>query len=124
LSETSIVSIVDDDQSIRVSVGALVRSLGYAAHAFASAEEFLNSAEAEATDCLITDIQMPGMSGVELQQALALKGRQLPIIFITAFPKERITRQVIAAGAICLLSKPFDGGALVSCIETALSSRG
>lgn len=124
MSETSIVSIVDDDQSIRVSVGALVRSLGYAAHAFASAEEFLNSAEAEATDCLITDIQMPGMSGVELQQALALKGRQLPIIFITAFPKERITRQVIAAGAICLLSKPFDGGALVSCIETALSSRG
>lgn len=90
---------------------------------FASAEDFLNSTEADTTDCLIADIQMPGMSGIELQQALASAGRKLPIIFITAFPENRIRDQVLAAGAICLLSKPCDGDTLVNSIEFALASR-
>jgi FixJ family two-component response regulator len=121
LPKIPVVSVVDDDESVRVSIRALVRSLGYAAYAFASAEALLSSREAEASDCLIADIQMPGMSGVELQQALALKGRKVPIIFITAFPEDHIRDQVLAAGAVCLLGKPCDGGVLVNFIESALS---
>jgi FixJ family two-component response regulator len=117
------ISVVDDDESVRTSIGALVRSLGRAAHTYASAEDFLGSAELDTTDCLITDVQMPGMSGIELQQALAQQGRKLPIIFITAFPENRITTQVMAAGAVCLLSKPCDGDVLADYIETALSAR-
>jgi FixJ family two-component response regulator len=117
------ISVVDDDEAVRVSLGALVRSLGRVAHTFASAEEFLNSVEAQATDCLIADIQMPGMTGIELQQALAAAGRRVPIIFITAFPENRIREQVLAAGAVCLLSKPCDGDTLVNSIESVLASR-
>jgi FixJ family two-component response regulator len=123
LAETSIISIVDDDLSVRVSVGALVRSLGHAACVFPSAEDFLSSGELETTDCLIADVQMPGMSGVELQQVLVKTGRKLPIIFITAYPEDRIRQQVLAAGAVCLLSKPCDGDTLVGCIESALATR-
>jgi FixJ family two-component response regulator len=117
------ISVVDDDESVRTSLGALVRSLGRAANTFASAEEFLGSVEADATECLITDIQMPGMSGIELQQTLARRGSKVPVILITAFPKNQIHEQVLAAGAVCLLSKPCDGEALVNFIESALSSR-
>jgi FixJ family two-component response regulator len=123
LFDTQSVSVVDDDESIRSSVGALIRSLGYTAHAFPSAEDFLNSAAAEATDCVVADIQMPGMSGIELQQALLTRGSRLPIIFITAFPQDRFRQQVLAAGAVCLLGKPCDGDELVRYIESALSSR-
>ena len=123
MRETTIVSIVDDDESVRDSVSALVRSLGYTSHAYPSAEDFLNSAAAESADCLVADIQMPGMSGIELQQALATKGSKLPIIFITAFPEDHVKQKVLAAGAICLLSKPCDGDLLVSWIEAALKSR-
>ena len=123
MRETAIVSIVDDDESVRDSVSALVRSLGYTARAYPSAEDFLNSAEADAADCLITDIQMPGMSGIELQQVLVTKGSKLPIIFITAFPEDHLKRKVLAAGAVCLITKPCDGEALVTYIEFALTSR-
>jgi FixJ family two-component response regulator len=119
-----IVSIVDDDESIRDSISALVRSLGYIPHAYPSAEDFLNSAAAESADCLVLDIQMPGMSGIELQQALATKGSKLPIIFITAFPEDHAKQKVLAAGAVCLLSKPCDGDVLESCIQSALTLRG
>jgi FixJ family two-component response regulator len=123
LPKIPVISVVDDDESVRIAIGALVRSLGHVAYAFASAEDFLNSAEAEATDCLIADIQMPGMSGIELQQVLAASGRRVPMIFITAFPKDRIRNQVLSAGAVGLLGKPWDGGALLNYIETALSLR-
>ena len=123
MRETTIVSIVDDDESVRDSVSALVRSLGYTAHAYPSAEDFLNSAAAESADCLVADIQMPGMSGIELQQALLRKGSTLPIIFITAFPEDHIKQKALAAGALCLLRKPCDGELLVSYIESALTSR-
>lgn len=123
MSKLPVVSVIDDDESVRVSVAALVRSLGHIAHAFASAEDFLASSELGATDCLVTDIQMPGMSGIELQQTLATSGRALPTIFITAFPEDRIRKQVLATGAVGLLSKPYDGDTLVNFIETVLSSR-
>jgi FixJ family two-component response regulator len=123
LSKIPVVSVVDDDDSVRASIGALVRSLGYTAYAYASAEELLDSGEAAASDCLVADIQMPGMSGIELQRTLARQGHQVPIIFITAFPEDRIRSQVLAAGAVGLLSKPCDGDVLVNCIEAALSSR-
>ena len=116
-----VVSVIDDDESVRISIGALVRSLGRVAYAFASAEDFLRSAEAEATDCLITDIQMPGMSGLELQATLAEENQRIPIIFITAFPEDRIRKKVLSAGAIGLLAKPYDGDLLVNFIESALS---
>jgi FixJ family two-component response regulator len=123
LPRVPMVSVVDDDEAVRVSIGALVRSLGRVAHTFASAADFLNSAEAQDTDCLIADIQMPGMTGIELQQALATAGRKVPIIFITAFPDNHIREQVMAAGAVCLLSKPCDGDTLVNSIESVLVSR-
>jgi FixJ family two-component response regulator len=123
LPRNPVVAVVDDDESVRLSIRSLIRSLGYTAHAFASGEDFLRSAEAETIDCLVTDVQMPGMSGLELQQALVSGGNPPPIIFITAFPQDRIKQQVVAAGATCLLSKPYDGGVLVKCIEAALASR-
>jgi FixJ family two-component response regulator len=123
LPDTPVVSIVDDDNDVRAATQLFVRSLGYMAFAFASAEAFLNSSEIGITDCVIADIQMPGMSGVDLQQALASQGRNLPMIFITAFPSERIREQVVAAGAICMLTKPYKGDALVGCLRIALAHR-
>jgi FixJ family two-component response regulator len=123
LSENISVCVVDDDESIRLSVGALIRSLGYAAHAFPSAEAFLNSPEGAAADCLITDVQMPGLSGIDLQKALVARGDAPPVIFITAFPQERIRRQAMDGGALTFLSKPCDGDLLVRSIEEALSAR-
>jgi FixJ family two-component response regulator len=115
------ISIIDDDESVRMATESLVRSLGFGVSTFASAEEFLQSARLHDTWCLITDVQMPGMTGDELQSYLLEHGHELPIIFITAFPEERIRQKVDAAGAIGFLSKPFDGGAMIKCIDKALS---
>jgi FixJ family two-component response regulator len=115
------VSIVDDDDAVRTATQTFVRSLGYKATAFASAEAFLKAPERETADCLIADIQMPGMSGLDLQRELALHRPSLPIIFITAFPEDRIRQQAMAAGAACLLAKPYDGDVLIECIEKALA---
>ena len=115
-----VVSVIDDDESVRISIGALVRSLGRVAYAFASAEDFLRSAEAEATDCLITDIQMPGMSGLELQATLAEENQRIPIIFITAFGDARTRAQAMRSGAVEFLEKPFDDDVLLGSIRSAL----
>ena len=117
------ISIVDDDESVRVATQRLVRSLGFVAHAFASPEEFLHSPRLNDTACLIADVQMPGMSGVELQSLLVARGNQTPMIFITAFPDERIRTRAMDAGAIGFLSKPFDGRTLVECLHRALKGR-
>jgi FixJ family two-component response regulator len=117
------VSIVDDDRSVRTATQTLIRSMGFKAAAFESAEDFLNSPEVETTDCLIADIQMPGMSGVDLQDALVARNSKLPIIFITAFPDDRIRERVLAAGAVCMLTKPCDGGKIEKYLEEALSRR-
>lgn len=112
--------IIDDDEEVRAAIENLLQSYGFGSHTFASAEEFLASSLLERTDCLITDLQMPGMSGVDLQATLVQKGHQLPMIFITAFPAERLRRQVEASGAVGYLSKPFDAGMLMDCVNAAL----
>jgi FixJ family two-component response regulator len=117
------VSVVDDDRDVRAATETLLRSRGYRAAAFSSAEEFLNSPEIDITDCLILDVQMPGMSGIELQQTLAVRQRKLPIIFVTAFPDDRIRDQALAAGAVCFLTKPCKGDSIVKCLEAALGRR-
>lgn len=124
MSSPPMISIIDDDESVRVATESLVRSLGLTARTFASAEAFLESALVGNTACVITDVQMPGMSGVELQSVLRSKGDTTPLIFITAFPEERIRRQVDAAGAIGFLAKPFDGSAMIACIDRALGAAG
>ena len=95
------------DDLVRTAMASLVRSLGLAAHTFAGADEFLQSPRLDDTGCLILDVQMPGTSGLELQELLAARGCRLPVIFITAHPEERIRDQALAAGAVCFLSKPY-----------------
>jgi FixJ family two-component response regulator len=111
------ISIIDDDESVRESTKALVMSLGYAARTYISAEEFLRS-NLDDTSCLILDVQMRGLSGIELQERV---GRRIPIIFITAVTDERIRTQVLDAGAIGFLSKPFSDKKLVRCLDSALN---
>jgi FixJ family two-component response regulator len=122
LQQAPVVSIVDDDESVRTAAKCLVRSLGCDAHIFASAEEFLKSALVSTSACLIVDVQMPKMNGLELQSALRAKGHHTPIIFITAFPEERFRARAFEEGAICFLSKPFDAKDLVDCLTMALAS--
>ena len=121
MANTKIVSIVDDDDAVRAATQTFVRSLGYKAVAFASAEDFLKSPELTSANSLIADIHMPGMSGIDLQRELTDRRPELPIIFITAFPEERVREQLMAAGAIGMLSKPYDGDTLIDYIEQALA---
>ncbi len=123
MANTIIVSIVDDDDAVRTATQTFVRSLGYKAASFPSAEDFLKSPELDTADCLIADIHMPGMSGIDLQKELVQRRPSLPIIFITAFPEERVRDQLMAAGAIGMLSKPYDGDTLIACIEKALAKK-
>jgi FixJ family two-component response regulator len=116
------IAVIDDDTAVRESTKGLLRSLGYEACAFASAEDFLNSDEINRISCIVTDVRMPGMGGVALQARLINDGRRIPIIFITAFPEERVKEQVLAAGAGCFLVKPYQEGSLIKCIESALAA--
>ena len=122
MTENSLISIVDDDDWIRGAIEALVRSLGLATRTFASAEAFLQSSVVAETRCLILDVHMPGMSGLELQDHLSRLGSEIPIIFITAYPDETIKARTLSAGAICFLHKPIDlrGRRLLDCLYTAL----
>jgi FixJ family two-component response regulator len=120
LSKLPLVAIVDDDTSVRTTTDSLVRSFGYAVNTFASAEEFLRSNRLDDLSCVISDVQMPGMSGVELQAHLLTQGYHVPFIFVTAFPDDRVRAQALRAGAICYLTKPFDGDSLVRCLQAAL----
>jgi FixJ family two-component response regulator len=117
------ISIVDDDESVREATKGLVRSLGYGAVAFASAEEFLQSNQLNDTECVISDVQMHGLSGVELQSQLIADGNHMPIIFITASQEERTRARVLTAGAIGVLSKPFNEEHLIEYLNTALAAR-
>jgi FixJ family two-component response regulator len=117
------ISIIDDDPSVREATDGLVRSLGYRVATFASAEDFLQSDRVDETACLITDLQMPGLSGVELQSVLIARGNHTPMIFVTAFMEEKSRRRALEAGAIGFLGKPFDEARLIECLETALQSR-
>ena len=123
MPKVPVISIVDDDASLREAILCLMRSLGYDAHSFASAEQFLGSPYLDATSCLIADVQMPGMSGIELQHALISMGRSLPVILISAFPGERLRAKSLVPDPVCFLSKPFDTKALVECLEKALRNK-
>ncbi len=120
MSRVPVVSIVDDDDSVRAAMSSLVRSLGYDACVFASAEAFLASPHLHDTSCLIADVQMPGMSGLELQSKLIALGQDIPIIFITAFAEERRRKQAEAAGAVGFFSKPVDSRMIIGCLDAAL----
>jgi FixJ family two-component response regulator len=120
LHTVPVISIVDDDESVRAATGSLVRSLGFKAHTFASAEEFLRSQHVDETSCLIADVKMPGINGIELQGLVHEGGRRIPIIFITAFPEGHIRVRAMQAGAIGFLGKPFDAAALIKCLDLAL----
>ena len=124
VSNPPVLSVVDDNASVRVGTENLLSSLGYTVHTFASAEEFLRSAHFSDTSCVITDVQMPAMSGVELQALLLAQGHHLPLIFITAFPDETIRARALKAGATCFLTKPFDRLTLIKCLDTALQRHG
>jgi FixJ family two-component response regulator len=114
------IAVVDDDASIRLATDSLLRSRGYAVDAYASAEEFLESSHAERASCVITDVRMPVMGGVQLQSELRARGSKVPFIFITAFPEEATRVRAIRDGATCFLTKPFEAPQLVGCIEQAL----
>src|SRR5262245_51930359 len=108
LSSAPVVSIVDDDESVRAATAKFIRLHGFVTHTFASAEDFLMSPQVAETSCLITDIRMAGMSGTDLQSHLVAQGKRIPVIFITAFPKEGSRAKLIEAGAAGFLTKPFD----------------
>ncbi len=125
MTSNPVIAIVDDDTSVRVATTCLMRSLGYVAYGFASAEEFLNWPQLGETACLIADVQMPGMGGIELQRQLIAQGHDLPVILISAFPVQRLKAQrVLGADAVCFLSKPFAAQNLLDCLESALRGRG
>jgi FixJ family two-component response regulator len=120
MSNLSIISVVDDDDSVRESLQGLIRAFGFAVEAFASAEEFLNSDQLPNTRCLILDVRMPGMNGIELQRRLVASHCGIPVIFITAHGDETARSQALKDGAVDYLLKPFTEDALLNAIHAAL----
>ena len=120
--KTNLVAIVDDDDSMRTAVQDLLEAVTLPVQGFASAEEFLRSGKQRAAACLIVDIRMPGMSGLELQEKLNAEGCRIPIIFITAHGDEKIRAQALRAGAVEFLTKPFDDEILIESVRAALES--
>lgn len=120
--DTKLVTIIDDDESVRDALSGLLRSAGLKARTFASAEEFLHSGEQNHTACLISDIRMPGMSGLELQTKLNQDKCLVPIIFITAHGDAKMRLQALRSGAVEFLAKPFDDEALLKSVRAALDS--
>src|SRR5579863_2337692 len=117
---SSLVSVVDDDESVRESLPDLLREFGFTARSFSSAEEFLASECVGQTNCLILDVSMPGMSGMELQRELKFRGQHIPIVFITANRDEAVRPRVLSQGAAAYLFKPFSDIALLEALNTAL----
>jgi len=120
--KTQLIAIVDDDESVRSAIHDLLKSVGLQARSFASAEEFLLSGQHSETACLISDIRMPGMSGLELQARLAEEDCRIPIIFITAYGDTRMRMQAMRAGAVEFLGKPFDDEVLLDSVRAALET--
>ena len=116
------IAIVDDDEAVREALKGLVRSLGYRASTFGSAEAFLNSEQINDTSCLVTDVQMPGLSGLDLQDRLIARDHRIPIIFITAYPDENVRRRAMKGGALAFLGKPVDHHDFVDHLEKALKA--
>jgi len=121
-SKTKLVAIVDDDDLMRSALQGMLKSVGLPSQAFASAEEYLNSGQQHQTACLIADIRMPGMSGLELQAKLNAEHCRIPTIFITAHGDTKMRMQALRAGAVEFLSKPFDDDVLLGSVRAALES--
>jgi FixJ family two-component response regulator len=119
-SSSQLVAIVDDDRSVQSALKDLMESAGLSARCFGSAEEFLESDQQNQTACVVTDIRMPGMSGLELQAKLKAEGSRIPMIFITAHDDAKMKMQAMKAGAIEFLSKPFDDEVLLEKVRAAL----
>jgi len=119
-SSSQLVAIVDDDQSVQRALKDLMESAGLSARCFGSAEEFLELAVRNQTACLVSDIRMPGMSGLDLQATLKAEGSRIPIIFITARGDTKMKMQAMKAGAVEFLSKPFDDEVLLDRVRAAL----
>ena len=117
-----LIAIVDDEEPVRDATKRLVRSMGYHASTFASADEFLKSEQIQDTSCLITDVQMPGLSGIDLQEHLVARGHCIPIIFMTGYPNDSVRARAMKAGAVCFLNKPFSEDHFIGCIEKALKA--
>jgi FixJ family two-component response regulator len=117
------ISIIDDDAWVRESTADLITSLGHKALTFASGEQFLASGRLKDTSCVITDLEMPGLNGLDLQERLLAEGYRTPIIFLTAFPKDAARSRALEAGAVAFLSKPFKEASLITSLEIALKRR-
>jgi FixJ family two-component response regulator len=121
LSTLSVISVIDDDASVRAATDNLLSSHGYKVHTFASAVDFLKSARLGDSSCVVADVQMPVMSGLDLLTHMRTLGNDAPFVFITAFPDDGVRARALKAGAICFLAKPFAGPVLINCIENALN---
>jgi FixJ family two-component response regulator len=121
LAKEHVITIIDDDPSVREATQCLIRSLGHTAQAFSSAEEYVQSGAVRNSSCLITDLHMPGMSGADLQDWLIAEGHRVPIIFVTAYFEERVRAQVMDAGALGILRKPYSDESLIACLNKALN---
>jgi FixJ family two-component response regulator len=120
LPQRSVIAVVDDDESVREAVAGLLKSFGYLAVPFERAEDFLNSSHLDHTACLIADVQMPEMTGLELQLRLVASGKPIPTILITAYPEQTARAQALQNGARCYLAKPFQDEELLSCVRSAI----
>ncbi len=114
------IAVIDDDESFRLALVESLRSQGYGARGFASAEEFIAEDGEDPCDCVITDIHMPGMSGLDLKRLLTTRGSGVPVIMITARADPGLEARAAASGAVCLLRKPFESKALINCLQRAL----
>ena len=117
------ICVIDDDESVRLSLEGLIRSLGHAVRVFASAEDFLASPAHRGCACIISDVHMTGLSGIELQAAMKARGIATPFIFITAYGNDAMQTRAMNGGATCFLRKPFDAQALIDCLARALATR-
>jgi FixJ family two-component response regulator len=120
MPKNTLISIVDDDESVREATKGLMSSLGLSAESFACAEDFLSSSHRPHTACLIADVQMPGISGLDLYRQLLAAGAAIPTILITAYPDERVRARALKAGVSCYLVKPFKEADLLDCLRTVL----
>jgi FixJ family two-component response regulator len=120
LTGNFLISIIDDDDSLRAALDGLIRSLGHEARSFESAEAFLEAGEVQSCACIISDIQMPGMNGIDLMRHLTAQNVPTPVILITAHAEPSLRERAMASGAFCFLRKPFDADLLIDCLERAL----
>jgi FixJ family two-component response regulator len=120
VSKEPVIAVIDDDDSFRASLAELLLSMAYGVRAFASAEEFVAVNDVDAYDCIITDVHMPGMSGIDLKRLLMSRDLRLPVIMVTGRADPDLESRVVSSGAICLLRKPFGADVLIGCLERVL----